>query len=63
MDKNKFSAGRFFVLISLSLMPFAALAQVCKVETTRIPADIPVNDAGISYGQVLEFGCYRKPCD
>lgn len=28
--------------------------------TVTIPAEIPVNDAGISYGQVLEYG-YRQP--
>jgi len=39
---NNWSFGLICALITLSLMPLSALAQVCSVETTRIPADIPV---------------------
>jgi len=31
--------------------------------TVNIPVEIPVNDAGISYGQVLEYGYHRNPYD
>lgn len=47
---------RILFVVALWLVPFAAAAQVCSVEQTRIPADIPVPNAGATAATFQQFG-------
>lgn len=47
---------RIFSLIALWAVPFASIAQVCSVDQTLVPADIPVPNAEATAATFQQFG-------
>ena len=46
---------RFFLTVFALLVPLASLAQVCNVDTTRLPADIPVPNVEATASTFQQF--------